>query len=68
MAKSVVVLQFGAQPKTLDDVRTVQDVLDELGLDEREVTVKVNGAAASGSTSLGDYNQIAIGEKVKGGC
>lgn len=65
MAKSVTGVQLGAQPKVLDDVNTVQDILTQFDLSG--VSIKVNGQTQDASYTLKDYDFVSFGEKVKGG-
>lgn len=65
MANKVTVQMIGGQPKILDGVNTIQDVMTKLDLSN--VTTKVNGDTQEPSYELSDYDFISIGEKVKGG-
>jgi sulfur carrier protein ThiS len=65
MAKSVTAIQLGGQPKVLNDMDTVQDILDHFDL--TGVSIKINGQAVEPDHELSDYDFVSFGEKVKGG-
>lgn len=65
MANSVTVTQLGAQPKVLNNVSTVQDIIDQMELDNP--SIKVNGSTVNADYELPDFAFVSFGEKVKGG-
>lgn len=65
MAKNVTAVQLGGNPKIMNDVDTVQDILDQFELSG--VSIKINGETADADTELNDYDFVSFGERVKGG-
>jgi len=65
MANNVTAQALGAQPKVLDDVSTVADIISQLELDNP--SVKVNGQTKSSDYTLADFDFVSFGAKVKGG-
>lgn len=66
MANKVNAQVLGGATKTLDNVETVQDVMDKMGL-SGSYTIKMNGETVEAGDSLEDYAFLSFGEKVKGG-
>lgn len=65
MAKSVTAVQLGAQPQIMEDMTTVQEIMDYFDIEG--VSIKVSGQTQSASYELQDYDFVSFGEKVKGG-
>ena len=65
MANNVTAQALGAQPKVLNDVSTVGDIISQLELDNP--SVKVNGQTQSSDYTLSDFDFVSFGAKVKGG-
>lgn len=65
MASNVTAQALGAQPKVLNNVSTVAEVISQLSLDNP--SIKVNGQTVEASHSLSDFDFISFGAKVKGG-
>lgn len=68
MASKVTAQVIGGQAKTLDGVRTVRDVAQEIGLSGETRQVTVNGEPASYTTELKDYAFVYFTDAKKGGC
>ena len=65
MANNVTAQSLGAQPKVLNDVTTVGDIISQLELDNP--SVKVNGQTVDANYELNDFDFVSFGAKVKGG-
>ncbi len=65
MANNVTAQALGAQPKVLNDVSTVADIISQLELDNP--SVKVNGQTKDSDYTLSDFDFVSFGAKVKGG-
>ena len=65
MANNVTAQALGAQPKVLNDVFTVADIISQLDLDNP--SVKVNGQTVDSDYELEDFAFVSFGAKVKGG-
>ena len=65
MAKNITAVQLGAAPQVLNDMDTVQDIMDHFDLSG--VSIKVNGQTQDAEYELKDYDFVSFGEKVKGG-
>ena len=65
MANNVTALQLGGQPKVLNNMETVNDILELFELDNP--SIKVNGETVNSDYELSDYDFVSFGEKVKGG-
>jgi hypothetical protein len=65
MANNVTAQALGAQPKVLNDVSTVGDIISQLELDNP--SVKVNGQTKESDYTLSDFDFVSFGAKVKGG-
>lgn len=65
MANNVTAQALGAQPKVLNDVSTVSDIISQLELENP--SVKVNGQTKDSSYTLSDFDFVSFGAKVKGG-
>jgi sulfur carrier protein ThiS len=66
MANKVTAQVLGGQVKVLDQVETVQDVLDILEL-SGSYTASINGEPASNDAELNDYEFVSFSPAVKGG-
>lgn len=66
MAKNVTAQVLGGQTKVLQDVDTVQDVLNALELDGA-YAASVNGEPATNESELNDYEFVSFSPAVKGG-
>lgn len=66
MAKNITAMVLGGQNKVLNEVDTVQEVLNELGL-EGSFAVTINGEPAELSSELNDYEFVSFAPAVKGG-
>lgn len=65
MANNVTAQALGAQPKVLNDVATVSEIISQLDLDNP--SIKVNGSTVSADHTLSDFDFVSFGAKVKGG-
>lgn len=65
MARNVVAQVLGGEKKVFDDVRTVKDVTDKLGV--TGYTATVNGDQQSASHELDDGDFVSLSQAVKGG-
>jgi len=65
MAK-VTAQVMGGQVKLVDNVETVQDVLNQLGVEGAYIPM-VNGEPATLNTELNDYEFVSFSPDVKGG-
>lgn len=66
MAKNIRAQVLGGQVKDLNDVDTIQDVLDALELDGAYAAT-INGEPAENDTELNDYEFVTFAAAVKGG-
>lgn len=66
MANNVTASVLAGQPQILNDVSTVQDIVDQLNLPANH-SVEVNGVEASYDTELEEFAFVAFGKKVEGG-
>lgn len=66
MAKVTVQVHGAVGAKIVEDVETVQDVLDQLNLDGKH-TVMVNDETATNDQELEDFQFLVITQSVKGG-
>jgi len=66
MANTVIVLALGSAPRELNNVGTVQDIVNQLELGD-SLSVKINGSQEDYATELADFDTVVFGEKVKGG-
>ena len=66
MAKNVTAQVLGGSAKVLNDVNTVQDVLDALELDGA-YAASINGEPAQTDSALNDYEFVSFAPAVKGG-
>lgn len=65
MANHVIGCVLGGNPKKLDNVETVQDVVDAMGV--TNVTASINGEPVSLDTELQDNDYVSLSQAVKGG-
>lgn len=65
-AKNVISQVLGGDKAVLDDVSTVADARERMGL-SADYSATVNGEPASGDTGLRDNDFVAFSRKVKGG-
>ena len=66
MCDKITASALGGQNKTFDNVKTVADLAEQMGLGEKH-SVTVNGEPATYESELESYSFVAFGEKVKGG-
>lgn len=66
MANNVVTQVLGGDKKVLDNVFTVQDVMNKTGT-STGYTASVNGDAQSASYTLEDGDFVSLSQAVKGG-
>lgn len=64
MANKVTVEVTGQDAKQLNNVKTVGDVMTQLGVENYAATV--NGEPADKSYELSDYEYVALAPQVKG--
>ena len=66
MAMNITGQTVGGQAKVFNDMDTVQDVMDALGL-SGSYTATINGEPADLDESLEDFSFVSFSESVKGG-
>jgi len=66
MASKVTAQVLGGSPRVLDDVFSVADVKEEMGVPNHTATV--NGEPADDDEGLDDYSFVNLAPAVKGGC
>jgi hypothetical protein len=66
MANNVTVVELGGQPKVIQNVSSVKEAAEQLGI-ALDLTPTVNGKSATYDTSISDFAFISFGAKVKGG-
>ncbi len=64
MAQKITAQAVGGQPKVFDDVETVADVKEQMGLSSYQASV--NGEPADDDYELSDYEFVTLSPKVKG--
>lgn len=67
MANNVTTQVLGGSAKVLQNVDTVQDVLDALELSGNSYTASINGEPAEMDSELNDYEFVTFAAAVKGG-
>lgn len=65
MAKNVIAQALGGSKQVYDDVYTVKDVRNKLGLGT-QYKAMVDGRNAEDNTSVTDGNYVSFSEQVKG--
>jgi uncharacterized radical SAM superfamily Fe-S cluster-containing enzyme len=65
MAQKVTVQVLGGEPKVLDDVATIAEVMQQLGLNNHSASI--NGQSATLTDELEDYSFVTLSPSVKGG-
>jgi hypothetical protein len=66
MAKSVTAVVLGGQPKLLEDLTTVSEIAEALGLPTNH-SVRINDTNGTYESELSDFDFVAFGSKVEGG-
>lgn len=64
MATKITAQAVGGQPKTFDNIQTVGELKEEMGLPTYQASV--NGEPADDDQELNDYEFVSLAPKVKG--